>query len=721
MEATSLRISKVFSGGGEIHYILPHFQREYTWEKQHWDTILQDAFAIYDEMPIPTEDQPAPDIEHFLGSLVVIKDGMRNGTLPAFKLVDGQQRLTTISLMICALARIAASTHPTLAKRAFKLLINEDATGDLHYKILPTTKYGDRHAYTKIIAGEAIPDVDSGISKAYLYLHRELDKKINEKGYDPEKLFIVFTNSFQVVFIDLNHNESPYKIFESLNAKGKPLSQADLVRNYIAMKLPAAGQEHIFAHYWSEIETMLQEKRLVGRSGFGELTAFLRHYLSMKSGVLISVAHVYARFRDRIERDFASASAFEAEIERLLYFARIYNTLLRPEHEPRAEIREAMQRLAPLELSTAYPFLLLVADAYIKGTISAEDYKNCWTILENYLVRRYITGEPSNFLNNFFPTLWSQIDPANFTASLRVILAERNYLGDARVKQAIFDRTFYDKSAFTRDRTTFILESINRHLSSGSGGYTVLNDNPTIEHIMPQTLSLEWQTELGAEWEQTHRDLLHTLGNLTLVTQEWNSGLSNSPFADKQQKFATHALRLNSEYFSSPRPIWNETSIRERADFLANQILSIWPALAAPRTTSSNASSKPVLLTIRGNEYPVSYWSDVLRQTAEYIATTAPDFAAIAQRLPLYLSRQQFQARSHQLSNGWWLYINLSSRDIKRICGELLAAAGIPSTDWSVAERDHNRPDDQLSTIHPIPSSEQLPFGPLFDDENLMS
>jgi uncharacterized protein with ParB-like and HNH nuclease domain len=552
MKSDSLRISKVFSSGGDIHYVLPHFQREYTWEKAHWQTLLTDAFAIHEEMQLsPDDQQTLQEPEHFLGSLVVINDGTRNGTVTAFKLVDGQQRLTTISLLLCALSRLVSDSHPALVKKIHKLLVNSDETGEVYFKILPTTKYGDRLAYTSLIHGEPLPTTESRIPHAFEYLHKELRQKIVNGSVVPEKLFLVLTNCFQVVFIDLNQNESPYKIFESLNAKGKPLSQADLVRNYIAMKLPASGQEEVFNKYWSKIEGALQEKRTVGRSRLGELTAFLRHYLTMRSGVLCTEEHVYARFRDRIEKEFFTPSAFAGEIATLRLFAEYYNKLLRPENESLPEISEALIRLNILEISTAYPFLLAVYDLYDKGILLAEDFRSVLVILENYIMRRYLVGEPTNYLNKLFATLRPQINQERFVSSLREVLATKNYPNDRRVRQAILTRPLYDKSSLTRDRTSLVLETINRHLSLGSGGYTVLDKAATIEHILPQTLSQEWKEELGERWEHVHRDYVHTLGNLSLVTQEWNSVLSNAPFG----------------------------AIHGRAAFLTQQILAIWPIL----------------------------------------------------------------------------------------------------------------------------------------------
>lgn len=145
MKADSLKLSNVFMSGGDILYLLPHFQREYSWDKENWKTLLDDVFAVYEAY------DPEKEPEHFMGSLVVIQDGTRNGVIPAFKLVDGQQRLVTISLMLCALDRLVRETHPEVSRRIQKLVSNPDESQDNFFKLLPTKKYGDRVAYTAIM------------------------------------------------------------------------------------------------------------------------------------------------------------------------------------------------------------------------------------------------------------------------------------------------------------------------------------------------------------------------------------------------------------------------------------------------------------------------------------------------------------------------------------------------------------------------------------------
>jgi len=559
VNANSKKILEVFSNGGNIHYVLPHFQREYTWDKTNWKTLWEDLAATYDEYTSGQEP------EHFMGSLVVILDGTVNGLIPAFKLVDGQQRLTSISLLLCALRWIMDGKDAALESNLVTMLSNHNAIGDAHFKLLPTVKYGDRATFTALVKTGNAPVAKSNISDAYAYFYHNLQSSIQSNRFDPQKLFLVLMNCLQVVVIELNQQESPYKIFESLNGKGKPLSQADLVRNYIAMKLPAAVQEQVFTNDWSKIEDMLQEQRTVARQG--ELTSFLRHYLAMHSGVLCNFSHVYARFRDRMEDRFKTQNELVQEITKMHQFAGIYNKLLRPGAESRPHVKEALERLNALELSSAYPFLLSVYEAEYNGKINSQEFENALTVLENYLVRRFLAGEQSNYLTRMFPTLWGQIDKTDFSQSLRQVLATKNYPSNTRIQQSLLTRPLYDM------KTKIVLERVNRHLHIGQGGYTVLSSSPTLEHVMPQTLSAQWKQDIGASWEQVHRDYLHTLGNLTIVTSDWNASLSNSDFSTKNPKLAQNALLLNSSHFGQQLSSWDESAIRQRASILTGHIL----------------------------------------------------------------------------------------------------------------------------------------------------
>lgn len=682
MEADSFRIAKVFSNGGDIHFRLPYFQREYAWKPENWETLWNDITDLY---ALYRDEQPP---EHFMGSLVVINEGTLHGTIPAFKLVDGQQRLTTISLILCALADLIKEEDTPFYNRIRKYITNPDETGDLYYKLLPTAKYGDRGAYFGLITG----DMDSSsnnsqVYPAYQYYRQEITKKFKSGEMEPDRLFLVIINSLQVVFINLNDNERPYQIFESLNAKGKPLTQADLVRNYIAMKLPEPRQPEVFEKHWSKIEEMLQEKRVVGRSRLGELTAFLRHYLAYRSGVLCNEEHVYARFRDRIQAEFNTPALFEEEVITLQRFASYYDRMLRPEHEPDNSTRTALERLNTLEFSTGYPFLLGMYEAMDQKQISKEQFSEGLEVLENYMVRRYLAGEPTNYLNKAFPTLWTDITHADFISALKQALLKRNYPTDNRILQSAYNRRMYENNQATRQKTTLVLESINRHLSlkMNSGAYTILNGNPTIEHIMPQTLSEAWHAELGENFEQIYEQYLNTLGNLTLVTADWNSSLSNETFTVKKEKLSKHGLLLNQSYFLHEINHWNDQEIKNRAERLVQSILELWPALGDLQISKA-IGTKPVHLTFLGQDFPVSTWRDVAEQTTEAIIGLVDNFEDVAKTIPVYLGVTPFPKASRQLSNGWYMNVNLSAISLKTYCRLLISRFGLNANDWQIDE-----------------------------------
>jgi uncharacterized protein with ParB-like and HNH nuclease domain len=575
---------------------------------------------------------------------------------------------------------------PDIATNIRPLLINQHATGASYFKIWPTKKYEDRDSYTALIQEDSLTgNSKSKIPEAYSFFYKELGHKLRRQELDPVQLFIAITNQIYVVFIDLDNRERPYEIFESLNAKGKPLTQPDLVRNYVAMRLPEASQEVVFDQYWSRIEELLREERSVGRSRLGEITGFLRHYLALRAGALPSENSVYVRFRDRMEKEFAEHDQFIAEVARLKRFAEYYNRLLRPEAEQDEVVKEKLFRLNVLEVTTAYPFLMSMYDAWQKADISRDEFITGLDDLENYVIRRYLTNEPTNYLNKMFPTLWRDIDQTQFSTSLRQLLVNRNYPNDSKVKIAILEQGMYDKRIQTRQKINLVLETINRHMSKGSGGYTQLDANPTIEHIMPQTLSRAWKEILGEEWQDTYRDYLHTFGNITLVTQEWNSSLSNAPYSDKKKKLENHALKLNGDYFSKYIPQWNKNSIKARAEFLVQHILLIWPALGEP-PVPTNGTMKPQAVVILGETHAVNSWRDVAYRTAEVVSQVVDDFTTIAEELPSYFSHSKFKHASRQLSNGWWLYVNLSGDSTKNLCQRILSMANIPTEDWELEE-----------------------------------
>jgi len=660
----------IFKHRGDVHYILPRFQRAYAWQRKNWQTFWDDVIVTYQSK----EAKP----EHFMGAMVVVEEDMRDANMPTFTLVDGQQRLVTISVFLCALSNLV---DDDLRWRIRSFLLNERREGDIAFKVLPTDNSNDKATWIALVNGEDrhFLGTRSQIPAAYEFFRKQL---LQLEGADPDHLLNTIMNRLQIVFINLSREEKPHQIFESLNAKGVPLTQPDLVRNYIAMRLPEAEQERTFQNHWRPIEEMLIEEKTKESPG-KEITNFLRHYLGSLDADLPNSRHIFDRFREFMQQETHKIERqFVQEIKTLHRFAGYYERFLRPQREPNHKLQNQLDRLKNWEVTVSYPFLLFLYDEYEQQRITIDDLLNSLSLVENYLVRRFLAGEPSAYLNKMFAALSREIDRSDIDQSLKSALTVRNYPSDSRLRQDLFTNQLYGRG--NTPRLVFILTTINEHLSKDAGAYTVLDSKATVEHIMPQQLNPSWRKQLGVNADTLHGDYLHTLGNLTLVTQEWNSGLSNNDYERKKAVLSKHGLRLNSRYFSSGPQRWSEDSIRNRCNFLADQIVQIWPAFGESRSAHDYTHRKPTELTILGESTPVHSWKDMLIAMAEFAAESTDDFSEIAEANPRYFSQEP---RSHinrwqQLKNGWWVLHAANANNLVAMCEKIAQQVGLGPNDW---------------------------------------
>ena len=678
MKADDYSMSKVFLGGGDVQYVLPIFQREYAWEREEWETLLHD---VVDTLKA---SRRSPQ-EHFMGSLVVIEEDSKKSLFPAYTLVDGQQRLTTISLLLCAL-RDSFDESDSSRNKLQRYLFNVDEEGDLRFKVLPTPKYDDRKAYIAIVTGKPADGLRSRISEAYAYFQSQIREILHKPGIQAQDLFECVLSSLYIVFIELDRTDKPYKIFESLNAKGKSLTEADLVRNYIAMRLPPEQQLEVFDRSWSRIEELLSERRTTAR--IPELTAFLRHYLALHSGELPNRDTVYRGFRNRVEKVMvADDEDFITEIESLHRFAAYYDKLLRPQRETHPSIKARLERLAVLQATTAYPLLMALYDLYSREFLQAEDFADMLSAIENYLVRRFLAGESTNYLNNMFASLAREANAENVSdaSMLKIKLSERNYPSDRRVSSRIMSQRIY--SVQKAPSLAFVLETLNRHLYAGQGGFAVLDGGPTIEHIMPRRLTAAWRSQLGHGWEEAHGEFLNTIGNLTIVTQDWNSSLSNSDFENKREKLANHALKLNSEYFNRDHQGWNVSDIQDRAKWLTGLIFEVWPALGdAPRSEGLKFSYARSL-TVKDRVFAVDSWRGLLIQMVNCLheMQLLTDLDRAHREFDWWIASDPGDSAIYykRSSKGWWIYVNIGAERIVGFCSRLATYCGLSDDEWS--------------------------------------
>ena len=467
----------------------------------------------------------------------------------------------------------------------------------------------------------------------------------------------------------MDADDNPYLVFESLNAKGRPLTQADLIRNYFFMRIHVDKQDLIYNEYWNPMQNSLGEK----------MTEFIRHFL-MRNGANIKQADVYYSLKEVVVN-----IDVEEYLKELFRFSNYYLRLVNPEFEEEPELEKYFRRLNRIEVTTAYPFLLNIYDIYANKKISKNQFVDILKILENYLIRRFICGIPTNQLNKIFPTIFIQLNnnySDNIVEGLKNILQSKGYPRDNEFKTRLKETRLYG-SGDRLIKSKLILETLEEQYNHKE---SISFDNLTIEHIMPQTLSEWWQNHLGEEWEEVHDLYLHTIGNLTLTA--YNTELSNDDFLTKKKTFNESHIDLN-KYFSQLNA-WRKSEIEERAECLVEKCASIWNYFGQEQTASADLKSVsgtvPKELSILGQKFNVNSWRDVLEQTLNTIADLEPDkFEVIANNYPRYVGKDKNKFRAiRQLQNNYFIEVNLSAQSIQKICHQAIETIELTHDDWFV-------------------------------------
>ena len=657
MKASETNLRSILEGNKQ--FLVPLFQRTYSWDKKEWDTLWNDLEELREE----THQR-----NHFIGSAVTIpQDSAASGVAKSL-LIDGQQRITTI-LIILALLRDRAKELPESNlgdEFNDSFLANRYKKGRDHWKLLPTQT--DREPYTQIMQGEPITQ-QTQIGKAAAYFSKRLAGK---KTAELEALQNIVTSKLILVDVKLDRDEDPYLIFESLNAKGRPLTQADLIRNYFFMKIPdEQQQEHFYAQYWQPMQDNLGTA----------LPEAIRHFL-MRNGKTIKQGDTYLALKEEVEeRSSATTGDYLQELAR---FASYYARLIYPDQEPAHNLRRRLQQLNRLEVTVAYPFLLNIYDDYARNIITAADFAAILDLLENFILRRAVCNMSRGGLNRIFPLLYAQASQAeSLVAGVRNSLATKNYPDDADFRQSFTSSIMYGNGP-RYVRTKLILERLE---TSAGNKEIVPFERLSVEHVTPQTLTPWWKDHLGADYEQVHQLWLHTIGNLTLAG--YNSELSNSDFSHKRSLFAESHIGLNDWFQQTDT--WDDETISIRAEALAERALAIWPFFGRTQLPSRSATAgitgkTPIRLVILDQTFPVTTWRDVLQHTLQTISDhDAENFLAIAEKFPKYISRDKNDLRAtRQLTNGFFIETNMSALSVDRLCRQVAELAELSTEDWRV-------------------------------------
>ncbi|MCM3618456.1 DUF262 and DUF1524 domain-containing protein [Sutcliffiella horikoshii] len=405
--------------------------------------------------------------------------------------------------------------------------------------------------------------------------------QINKSGLD---LNILYHGMSKLIVVDISldrDHDNPQLIFESLNSTGLDLSQADLIRNYILMKLETKEQEILYKSYWHPMEK--------GFGNFNESSLFdrfMRDYLTVKTGRIPNIKNVYADFKEYVSRQK------EISIEEILkdiYQYSKYFVNLAFQSEKDKEIKDVLVDINSLKVDVSYPFLLEVYDDYTKGRVTKEDFIAILKLVEAYVFRRAICGVPTNSLNKTFATLGKEIVKEDYLQSVQAVFALKDSYRRFPNNEE-FMRELKVKDVYNFRNRNYLLRKLENHKRKE----IVDIESYTIEHIMPQNenVSIEWKKSLGENWEEIQKTYLHTLGNLTLT--RYNSELSDKPFIlkrDMEGGFGDSPLRLNRGLGKLEK--WNEEEIVTRGNRLAELAVSVWSYPEIPEEVILQYKKKP--------------------------------------------------------------------------------------------------------------------------------
>ena len=548
---------------GEKQFRVPLFQRAYTWTGQELKDLWTDLLEQHALLGQPDSESRL----HFLGGFVVAPQPMLAHGVSPFLVIDGQQRLTTLLLALAAMRDVLKETDTRAAEHLeATYLLNPYLTGTDRYKLLPTQD--DRDVFFRCIDGHGPGSSDNRLAVAYRFFRGRVGQPIDEGAdevVDPAAIIRVILDRLSIIDIATESGDSPNRIFESLNATGVRLTQTDLLRNYVFMLLPSR-QEDVYMQVWKPMERALGEENL---------ESFARYDL-LRRGLDVQTGDVYREHERLLAPKAGDEEAVEAAVKDFARLAYYFRRLVEPATESDDGLQRHLFLLRRWGAQTTYPVLLMAYDLLDRGVIGLDHVRGIALNVESFIVRRYIAGVPTNFLNKLFVDLTKQLpaDESIVDALRKQLSAGRRYWPtDEQIRIAVRNRPIYTTGRAQQRRVLF--ERLEE--SYGHKEPVKLSADLSIEHVMPQTLTDEWRTMLlaqGEDPERLHDELLHTLGNLTLTG--FNSELSNNPYERKHQLFEASHLELNREILEFKD--WGREQILKRADSLADRIIKIWPA-----------------------------------------------------------------------------------------------------------------------------------------------
>ena len=546
-------------------FIVPIFQRNYSWQKSQYEQLWFDILRA---------SKFKEKQNHFIGSIVYIDMGTPAGRPQQLLLIDGQQRLTTISILLCAIKDYVQKFNLetkliNLAKIKNQFLYNSDEIDEDKYKLLLNVQ--DKETYIKLIDNTifTVNKPATNIIKCYEFFYERIEDFIKEYGQIDEIYAGIFKLSLVSISLDKD-SDNPQMIFESMNSTGKDLSQTDLLRNYLLMDLTPEKQTRLYKTYWKPMEELFGED--IYKNDVNKFDYFIRDFLTLKSdtGHICKINNVYENFK-RYYLD-NNCEKF-AVLKDLFTYAKYYACIdLLQENDD--ELKLYWQEFKKLDSHVVYPFLLKLYDDYSCQILIKEDFKKILQVVISYLWRRAICEIPTNSLSKTFATLYQAVDKDDYVNSvIKAFVFKSSYKrfpSDYEVREKLQTKDIYHFRL-----RKYLLEALENYYHKEP--IDLNTANYTIEHIMPQNIehNLLWQQMLGEDWQEVHSLYLHTLGNLTITG--YNAEMSNKSFGEKvngESGFKHSHLKLNESIAQCD--VWNKKAIQRRTNILTDIILKIW-------------------------------------------------------------------------------------------------------------------------------------------------
>jgi len=663
-----------FLEGSDKHFIIPVYQRNYDWKKEQCKQLFDDLIDI-----------SKTNRTHFLGSIVSIYHD--DGEDLEYLIIDGQQRLTTLSLLLLAIYKIINNNllQTNVNKEQIKdeYLINKYSKDDKKIRLKPVKN--DKNAFASLFKEENDYIQDTNITINFQYFY----ERILKKELSIDKLFLAIK---QLIIVDIelkNGEDDPQLIFESLNSTGLDLKEADKVRNFILMKENSSTQERFYTFYWNKIEENTNYN----------VSDFIRDYLTIKERTIPNKNKVYLHFKRYVTNNIVN---IEELLKDLLKFSTYYKKIINSKVNT-DEISLILNKINRLESVVTYPFIMEIFEDKDNGIICEEDIKSILNIIVVFVFRRLICEVPTNALNKIFMTMAREIKKYNdfkehYLEIFKYIITRKKLTGrfpnDEEFGLKIVQKDIYN---FKSKNKLFLLEQLENYDNKERVDIENLISNNilTIEHIMPQKLTPIWRESLGSNYEVIHEKYLHTLGNITLTG--YNSKLSNKSFLEKrdmQKGFKESRLFLNKALHSLED--WNEEKIINRANDLKDRALIIW---TLPHSTYQSEEDNLKIFTL--NDDDISFTGEKIlsfkfMEEKEKILNSWKDFYRIISSMLYELDPIKFKqiivdnnynyeglakVRDSYKINEFYIYTNLSAEAILSRLRVLIEEIGLDVND----------------------------------------